>query len=446
MDRNLVYGGSIPLDTDLLGLQQRTMIALGYLIQAVLGTQQTLVTGLSCVPTSPASLSVVVGPGTVIAPSVVETTPYGSMPANDAPLVKMGINLGSTTFPVTAPSLPGQSQNYLIQCAFSETDGTPVVLPYYNSSNPSQPYTGPGNNGIAQNTIRAQTVNLELKAGSPANAGTQVTPAPDQGFIGLWVITLNAGQVQVQSSSIASYGAVPTLAGLLNSHHNGTVGQAPKVILTNGQEVQGILPISNGGTGGGSGFARYTTSAPNVTKVTLSPGDWQTVTFSGQTSVPLGVNVVSGGIYRATLVVTSATGQNDIFWHPNDTSYASAFSAWSVEAGDGATSGGNGNANALNGNAIAFTALSPFNQFTLDIFGNTLPGDTTYNSGPLIAELTVSTMTTAKNIRCTAGTKGGGSASFSAWNDTTTAWTSLGTLSLYGGGAFSGVVVIERLA
>ena len=38
MDRKLIYPGSIPLDTDLLAVNRDTMIAIGYLAQALLGT------------------------------------------------------------------------------------------------------------------------------------------------------------------------------------------------------------------------------------------------------------------------------------------------------------------------------------------------------------------------------------------------------------------------
>src|SRR5437773_93069 len=60
MDRILVYPGSIPLDTDILNINRNTMVALGSLTQAILGTN-TIVDGLSCSPTSPASLTVTVG-------------------------------------------------------------------------------------------------------------------------------------------------------------------------------------------------------------------------------------------------------------------------------------------------------------------------------------------------------------------------------------------------
>jgi hypothetical protein len=59
MDRILVYPGSIPLDTDILNTNRNSMIALGYLAQAILGTN-ALVDGLGCSPTTPASMTVTV--------------------------------------------------------------------------------------------------------------------------------------------------------------------------------------------------------------------------------------------------------------------------------------------------------------------------------------------------------------------------------------------------
>ena len=140
MDRSLVYPGSIPLDTDLLSTNRSAMIAIGYLAQAVLGTN-TIVDGLTCTPTAPASLTVMVGPGSITQLTVVDTLAYGSLPADMAdPLVKMGINLSPSSFTLTAPLTSGQSINYLIQAALQESDTNPVVLPYYNAANPAQPY------------------------------------------------------------------------------------------------------------------------------------------------------------------------------------------------------------------------------------------------------------------------------------------------------------------
>ena len=92
MDRTIVYPGSIPLDTDLLQLNRNTMVALGALMKAVLGTA-TVVDGLVVSPTTPNSLSVSVGPGSITAFAVVDATPFGSLPADGDGLVKMGVNL-----------------------------------------------------------------------------------------------------------------------------------------------------------------------------------------------------------------------------------------------------------------------------------------------------------------------------------------------------------------
>ena len=113
MDRNLVYPGSIPLDTDVLNINRHSMVAFGFLAQAVLGTS-TVADGLICLPTAPASLTITVGPGSITQLSVVDTLIYGSLPANTADsLVKMGINLAATSFTLAAPVTTGQSVNYL---------------------------------------------------------------------------------------------------------------------------------------------------------------------------------------------------------------------------------------------------------------------------------------------------------------------------------------------
>src|ERR1700733_7379392 len=114
MDRNIVYPGSIPLDTDLLSVNRNTMIGLGFLAQAVLGTN-TVADGLACQPTSPASMSVVIGPGSITQLCPVDTLAYGSIPADlTDPIMKIGINSGSTTFSLTAPPSVGQSINYVV--------------------------------------------------------------------------------------------------------------------------------------------------------------------------------------------------------------------------------------------------------------------------------------------------------------------------------------------
>jgi len=216
MDRTLTYPGSLPQDTDILSPQRNTMVAIGMALRAILGTS-AVADGLACVPTGPASMQVVVGAGSLTVNGVVDSGAYGSLAANttDA-LVKMGINTASTTMSaLTAPATPGQSQNFLIQAAVSETDAGSTVLPYYNASNPSAPYSGPANAGTAQNTRRAQTVTLSWKAGSAATTGSQTTPTPDAGYVGLWVVTVANGATTVIAGNITEYALAPFLRSKL---------------------------------------------------------------------------------------------------------------------------------------------------------------------------------------------------------------------------------------
>ncbi len=211
MDRSIVYPGSIPLDTDLLATNRNTLIALGALLQATLGTTQ-VVDGLAVSPTVPASLAVLVAPGSITQLTTVDQNAYGSLPADTADaLVKMGVNLAATSFTLAAPTTSGHSINYLIEAAFQEADADPVVLPYYNAANPALPYLGPNNTGVAQATQRTQRVQLQLKAGPPAVTGSQTTPSVDNFWSGLAVVTVNYGQTQITAGNITPWPAAPVL-------------------------------------------------------------------------------------------------------------------------------------------------------------------------------------------------------------------------------------------
>ena len=294
MDRNLVYPGSIPLDSDLLTVNRSTMIALGYLAQAVLGTSP-IVDGLTCLPTTPASLGVVVQPGSITQLTVVDTLSFGTLPAGATdPLVKMGINLQPTSFSFAAPSTSGQSINYLIQAAFQEADTGATVLPYYNAANPSQPYSGPTNSGIAQNTQRVQRVQLQLKAGAPASSGSQTTPPIDNGWVGLYVITVAYGQTAINAAGIVLLPGAPFLSWKLPALRPGFasgiqtfatpgnysytspagVTQIEVEVWGGGSGSYASTPANAAGGGAGGGYARKRITS-------LTPGQGIAVTVGG---------------------------------------------------------------------------------------------------------------------------------------------------------------------
>lgn len=264
MDRSLVYPGGIPLDTDLLSTNRNAMTALGYLAQAVLGTS-TVVDGLACTPTAPASLNVTVGAGSITAFSVVDTLTYGSLPADTAdPLVKMGINLAPTSFTLAPPVTSGRSVNFLIQAALLESDANPVVLPYYNAANPAQPYSGPTNSGVAQNTSRIQRVQLQLKAGASANTGSQTTPPIDNGWVGLFVVTLAYGQTTITATNITQLPTAPFIGWKLPMLRPG-FGTGVQSFVSSGSFTvpAGVIQAEVEVWGGGSGTLASVGSIPS---------------------------------------------------------------------------------------------------------------------------------------------------------------------------------------
>ncbi|HME19860.1 MAG TPA: hypothetical protein VKI44_00585 [Acetobacteraceae bacterium] len=259
MDRILVYPGCIPLDTDILNTNRNGMVALGYLAQAVLGSN-TVVDGLACSPTTPASLTVTVGPGSITQLSVVDTLAYGSLPADTTdPLVKLGINLTASSLTLAPPATSGQAINYLIEAALLEGDTNPVVLPYYNATNPAQPYSGPSNSGVAQNTCRIQQVQLQLKAGAAANSGSQATPPIDNGWVGLYVVTVSYGQTAIGAASIVQLPTAPFLTWKLPALRPGFASGVQTFLSSGSFAVPaGVSQVEVEVWGGGSGsYASY---------------------------------------------------------------------------------------------------------------------------------------------------------------------------------------------
>ncbi|OOH80799.1 hypothetical protein [Leptospirillum ferriphilum] len=260
MDRIIEYPMEQIIVDDFLNQRVLDMIALGKLISAILGTQ-TMVEGLACTPTSPASMSVNVAPGQIFFLEAVDTTTYGDLsataniighsvtPANTT-IMKQGMILSETTFALTAPSTSGDSVNYLISANYEDSDAVNTVLNYYNSSNPSQPFQGPNNSGTAQPTVRQGKCVLTLTAGTAAPTGTQTTPEVPSGQIGLWVITVPYGATSITSSNISAYSGAPFLTqklfGLMNESVPLTIpnATAPANPVALGQVLNGVAPVA----------------------------------------------------------------------------------------------------------------------------------------------------------------------------------------------------------
>ncbi len=259
MRRIISYIGQSILEWMFTRQAQDNMVALAKLSAAVLGTS-TQFNGLAVSPTSPASMQVSVAPGEIYMLAALEGTIYGTLAADTThQIVKQGISLDASLLTLTAPSVAGQSINYLIQATFQETDisvdptnGTsPVVLQFYNDSNPTVPYNGPNNSGLTSNTFRQGSVVLSAKAGISATTGSQVTPAPDAGYVGIAVVTVANGQTSITSGNITAYAGAPAINSTL-------LGNSPVfgVPVQVGQAVSALQAVQFGQVSGVVGQMR----------------------------------------------------------------------------------------------------------------------------------------------------------------------------------------------
>ncbi|HGF5590172.1 TPA: phage tail protein [Klebsiella quasipneumoniae subsp. similipneumoniae] len=251
MNRQIVYPGAIPLETDLLNTNKYSMLGLAKLASSLMGGN-TYVHGLACTPSSPPSMVVNVAAGQIYSLQNIDGTAYSSLPADTThSILKQGYVLDAQQFTLTAPSTSGYSINYLIQATYVDVDGGSTVLPYYNASNPSVAWSGPNNSGTAQYTVRQGVCTVSLKAGVAATTGTQITPSPDSGCVGLYVITVAQGATTVTSANIATYANAPFLpqGGIVDGIQRSTMTYAADTGVANAYVVNinpGILTLSDG--------------------------------------------------------------------------------------------------------------------------------------------------------------------------------------------------------
>jgi hypothetical protein len=172
MRRQIIYAGQIPLETDLLNTNRNMMVALSGMAKALFGSA-TIVNGLTCTATSPASMQVAIGAGEIYSQANLDDTAYSSLSADTVhQIMKQGVTLDAVNLSCPAPGTVGQSINYLIEAKFVESDLNPVTLPYYNASNPTSAYSGPANSGASQPPMRA----IPASGSSPSRTARPRSP------------------------------------------------------------------------------------------------------------------------------------------------------------------------------------------------------------------------------------------------------------------------------
>lgn len=228
MDRGLVYPGQVPLETDVLFVNKSAMVGLAKLAAVAIGTG-TIANGCAASPGT--GLTVSIAAGEIYQLANIDDTIYGSIALDTThQIVKQGIALDATVLSTPAPGTAGQSINHLIQARFLEVDGSNVTLPYYNSANPTVPFAGPAGAGTSQPTRRNGTLELTVKSGAAAATGSQVTPTPDAGKIGLYVVTIANGALSVTSGNIAVYDSTKFIGADLLTQIR-TVNRAARLFL-----------------------------------------------------------------------------------------------------------------------------------------------------------------------------------------------------------------------
>lgn len=254
MDRTIIAPLEQMRAFDFAAFEHDVLVGLASLCRDILSqTTGNIVAGLAATQTTVASLTINIGAGSIYSSAPADATATGSIVQDLTGITQQGRNPGQTVT-VTAPSV-GQSQWWLIQCQFSQVDlvrsGDPNggIVPFFNVANPTVPIP------TSINTERQGLLVIQALSGSAATTGSQVPPQPSTNWTPLYLINVAGGQTQITTAQIlkagpsvgpnvaSNYPVAPFLAGFLAAHHNGNLGQAPKINLTS--EVQGILPYIN---------------------------------------------------------------------------------------------------------------------------------------------------------------------------------------------------------
>lgn len=328
VDRPIAYYGSAVRDLDILNLGQSAMVGLAKLTYATLGNIGCTM-GLAA--TGNSSLTVTIGAGEIYQVAPLEATAVSELVQNTTnTIVKQGINLNATNltgFP--APGTPGQSINYLIEAQYQDLDAGSTLLNYMNVATwPSgAPFTGPGNNSVAQNTVRQGVVSFQVKAGSAATTGTQTTPSPDSGWLGLYAVTVAYGQTTITSGNIATYGqsgsgwpwTVPTnLPAIPVAFQNSQWVAYPDLGVTNAYVIAPQPPVTSRVVGG----TRFLIKFANANTGGSSLND-------GLSTVPLYMNnLASLGANYITIGQVS-----EVMWDGNGYQMVPGPAAWASPSG-----------------------------------------------------------------------------------------------------------------
>ncbi|WP_369788054.1 phage tail protein [Rouxiella sp. WC2420] len=338
MDRQIVYPGAIPLETDLLNTNKYALIGLAKLSSSIMGAS-TYFRGLECTPSDSAAMTIDIAKGEIYSLQNIDGTAYSSINADTTnSILKQGIILSSTSFSLSAPETAGQSINYLVQVTYSDIDSGAAVLPYYNTANPTVAYSGPAGSSAAQNTVRSGVCSVSLKQGVAALTGTQATPLPDEGYNAAWIIAVAQGETAITAANISvspdatflpAKGIVDAAQSKVMTHGVDTgatnaysVNFSPAITaLTDGMELTFLANSSN--TAGTTLAVNSLSASPlvNIAGLILAGGEivsggYATVKWNAAIDVWMLINSTGIGASLANLGLSSLSLQGGLLGIP----------------------------------------------------------------------------------------------------------------------------------
>jgi hypothetical protein len=248
MTRRITYANQLANSLYALQDQKEAMIELAALTHTVLGTT-TYFDGFPCAPTSPPSLAVQVGGGTMYSYQVVDATDFGEPPSvinadTTDHITKLAWTFDTDNISITPPATVGFSRNDLIQIAFVEADGSSALVPFWNGTGasgfPNPPITA------TKNTQRVDSAVISVVTGVAAATGTQVTPSPTGASVGAWIVTTAHGDTTITSGAITVYNASSFLTERLPDKISQATADSRYAKPVNVQSGQYLLCVPTG--------------------------------------------------------------------------------------------------------------------------------------------------------------------------------------------------------
>jgi hypothetical protein len=248
------------------------------------------------------------------------------------------------------------------------------------------------------------------------------------------------GFFKYDSAFSTSIGGYPKGAILINTTHDGLwINQVENNTTnpdTGGSDWMGMPRILS-----------INANSPPASDLNLNIGDQVIVTFSSLTAIPLSI-ATQGGVYQIELIATDNTGIVELGLQPNNVTYAGQF-LWTVTEAADDTPGHSDGSVLPNPLVVSNYGATYLDKFYMDPFyGPFSPSPN--ETGPFLYSIIANTATVAKMVKYTSGIRGGFAGGYTYWGtgsgldyDTTTSWTSLGTIE--NGAALSGLINVRRL-